>query len=42
MTDLAAWIGRSETLTDLITPAPVRGLNATLDREPIEVAAGLV
>ncbi len=41
MTDLAAWIGRSETLTDLITPAPVRGLTATLDHDPIEVGAGL-
>ncbi|MBL8353075.1 MAG: MaoC family dehydratase N-terminal domain-containing protein [Burkholderiaceae bacterium] len=40
MSELATWIGRSETLGDLITPAPVRGLTATLDRDPGPVAAG--
>jgi 3-methylfumaryl-CoA hydratase len=28
---LRAWIGRQETRTDVITPAPVAGLSATLD-----------
>jgi 3-methylfumaryl-CoA hydratase len=40
MSNLTAWIGRSETLNDLITPAPVRALTATLDRDPIEVSPG--
>ena len=40
MSNLTEWIGRSETLNDLITPAPVRALNATLDRDPIEVSPG--
>jgi 3-methylfumaryl-CoA hydratase len=31
MNDLTAWIGRSETLRDTITPTPVRALTATLD-----------
>jgi 3-methylfumaryl-CoA hydratase len=30
-TDLAAWIGRSETVHDLIGPTPVAALSATLD-----------
>ena len=38
--DLSAWIGRSETLQDLVTPAPLRGLAATLDREPADVLTG--
>ena len=29
---LRGWIGRSETLTDRVTPAPLRALTATLDR----------
>ena len=41
MSDLAAWIGRSETLHDLVTPAPVRALTATLDRDPVDVSPGL-
>ena len=41
MSDLAEWIGRSETLHDLVTPAPVRALTATLDRDPIEASPGL-
>lgn len=38
--DLSDWIGRSETLHDLVTPAPVRALTATLDREPVDAAPG--
>ena len=41
MSNLTEWIGRSETLHDLVTPAPVRALTATLDRDPIEVSPGL-
>jgi len=33
LADLQQWRGRSETLHDEITAAPVRGLSATLDRE---------
>jgi 3-methylfumaryl-CoA hydratase len=39
--DLTNWIGRSETLHDTITAAPVRALNATLDHAPLPVAPGL-
>ncbi len=35
--ELKAWIGRTETLHDLVTPAPIRMLRATLD---LPVAAG--
>ncbi|MDE2120520.1 MAG: MaoC family dehydratase N-terminal domain-containing protein, partial [Betaproteobacteria bacterium] len=42
MSDLADWIGRSETRDDVVTAAPVRGLTATLDREPEEVRPGMV
>jgi 3-methylfumaryl-CoA hydratase len=42
MTDrLTDWIGRSETLHDTITAAPVRGLNATLDHEALAVEPGM-
>ncbi len=37
---LTDWIGRSETLRDQITAAPVRGLNATLDHPAIAVENG--
>jgi 3-methylfumaryl-CoA hydratase len=37
---LRGWEGRSETLHDEITAAPVRALSATLDREDPEPAAG--
>ncbi len=37
---LAAWIGRSETLHDVIGATPVRALAATLDREPAPVETG--
>jgi 3-methylfumaryl-CoA hydratase len=32
--DLTAWIGRAESLTDIVTPVPARALAATLDRNP--------
>lgn len=38
--NLESWIGRSETLRDTITAAPVRGLNATLDHPAIGVENG--
>ncbi len=38
--DLTAWIGRSESLRDTITAAPVRALTATLDHPAADVAAG--
>src|SRR5437867_13337138 len=38
--DLKAWIGRSETLSDIATAAPVAALCATLDRPPIRPSAG--
>ncbi len=37
---LQSWQGRSETLQDLITPAPLRALSATLDRDDAEPVAG--
>jgi 3-methylfumaryl-CoA hydratase len=37
---LQSWQGRSETLQDLITPAPLRALSATLDRDDDEPVAG--
>jgi 3-methylfumaryl-CoA hydratase len=37
---LQAWQGRSETLEDVATAAPVRGLSATLDRDDPPPAAG--
>jgi len=36
--ELSAWIGRNETLVDVITAAPLRALTATLDH-PVGVAA---
>lgn len=30
---LQSWQGRTETLDDLVTPAPLRALSATLDRD---------
>jgi 3-methylfumaryl-CoA hydratase len=38
--DLAAWIGRSETLHDTIGPTPVIALTATLDHPATEVGPG--
>jgi 3-methylfumaryl-CoA hydratase len=40
MQDLSAWIGRSETLSDVVGPTPVIALNATLDRDPVDVPTG--
>jgi 3-methylfumaryl-CoA hydratase len=39
--NLTEWIGRSETLRDQITAAPVRGLNATLDHPALAVETGM-
>jgi len=39
--NLTEWIGRSETLRDQITAAPVRGLNATLDHPTMPVEPGM-
>jgi 3-methylfumaryl-CoA hydratase len=36
----SAWIGKEEVLSDQITPAPVRGLAATLDRDDPEPKTG--
>jgi len=38
--DLAAWIGRSETIVDTIVPTPVIALTATLDHPAAAVPAG--
>jgi 3-methylfumaryl-CoA hydratase len=38
--ELAAWIGRSETVRDEISATPVRQLNATLDHPPLAVERG--
>ncbi len=37
---LRNWIGRTETLADAVTEAPVRALTATLDRDDAPVGAG--
>jgi 3-methylfumaryl-CoA hydratase len=37
---LQSWMGRTETLTDDITAAPVRALSATLDRDDADPASG--
>jgi 3-methylfumaryl-CoA hydratase len=39
---LKTWIGRTETLSDDLTAAPVRGLSATLDRDDAPPRAGTV
>ena len=38
--DLTAWIGRTETATDTVTPTPVRALSATLDHPVAPAPAG--
>jgi len=38
--DLTAWIGRSESLRDTVTAAPVRALTATLDHPAADTATG--
>lgn len=40
LSHLRQWIGRSETLSDEITRAPVLALNATLDLPEIDASAG--
>ena len=37
---LQSWVGRTESLTDDITAAPLRALSATLDRDDPEAVAG--
>ena len=37
---LQSWMGRTETLTDDITAAPVRALSATLDRDDADPVSG--
>ena len=37
---LQSWIGRTETLHDIVTAAPLRALSATLDREDAEPVPG--
>jgi 3-methylfumaryl-CoA hydratase len=38
--DLASWIGRSETVDDVVTATPYAALSATLDRAPDRPPAG--
>jgi len=40
LNELAAWIGRSETVPDTFGPTPVKALNATLDHAPFDMADG--
>jgi len=40
LSNLQTWVGRSQTLTDQITMAPMRGLSATLDRNDPEPKLG--
>jgi 3-methylfumaryl-CoA hydratase len=40
LNELQAWLGRTESRTDLVTPAPVMGLSATLDRPDPEPRPG--
>jgi 3-methylfumaryl-CoA hydratase len=39
-TDLQAWVGRTETLHDDITAAPLRAFSATLDRATTRLPPG--
>lgn len=41
LSHLRQWIGRSETLDDEVTRAPIRALNATLDHPEMDIAAGM-
>ena len=38
--DLKAWIGKSETISDVATATSVAALSATLDRDPVRPAPG--
>lgn len=40
MEELRPWIGRSETMTDVLCPVPLTGLSATLDTAPFAPHAG--
>ncbi len=40
MTDLASWIGKSETVDDTVNATPYAALSATLDRSAERPAAG--
>ena len=40
MQDITAWVGRSETVHDTITPTPVMALTATLDHPAAPVPPG--
>lgn len=40
MNDLAAWIGRTETLHDTLNPTPVAALHATFDHADVSVESG--
>lgn len=42
MTDLTDWIGRSESVSDIITATPCAAMSATLDRAPDRPAEGAV
>jgi 3-methylfumaryl-CoA hydratase len=37
---LREWIGRTESLSDQVTPAPIAALSATLNRESLELTPG--
>lgn len=37
---LQAWVGKTETLNDIVTAAPVRALSATLDRDDTDPVPG--
>src|SRR5436309_15517260 len=38
--NLKEWVGRTEAVEDLITPAPYAAMSATLDRDPARPAPG--
>jgi 3-methylfumaryl-CoA hydratase len=38
--NLKDWIGRTETVDDIVTPTPYAGLSATLDRDPVRPDKG--
>jgi len=40
LNELQAWVGRSETLVDLIGATPIKALQATLDHPPMAVNTG--
>ena len=37
---LKSWLGRTETLEDIVTPTPVKALAATLDRDDVALRPG--